>query len=156
MLRKWLNSLDAALNALFGRSTSRRAGLDILAQMSDRRYAPRYPVHEVTRLYVQQRPVTTVIADISESGARFVTRMPRDVGALVGLELPDRGQTMTLPMRVIWDRWGGAHFENGAYFLDLDPSQRTYLLSYLGHVGTVDCEWGDEIVVPRSLEDHLR
>lgn len=99
----------------------------LLQSVIERRVSPRYAVRRLTNLYVTQRPLSTVIVDISSSGARFATRLPREVGIVVGIEITADDESMTLPMRILWDRWSGGCFENGGTFVDLTYLEQEHL-----------------------------
>lgn len=98
---------------------------------SDRRLAPRFEVRDASRIFVTRRPLTTVVVDVSMGGARFATRIAREVGTVVGLELTVDGQTRVLPLRVLWDRWNGAYFEHGGAFVQLTEDEQGFLRRYL-------------------------
>lgn len=111
----------------------RRGGSDVdqlLQDVVERRVSPRFPLCHVTSIFVTQRPLSAVIVDISLSGARFATRLPREAGTVVGLEVTVEGVSMTLPLRVTWDRFGGRYFENGGSFVDLTDIERDHLVRF--------------------------
>lgn len=101
------------------------------AAVEDRRVEPRYDVRDETRIFVTRRPLSAIVVDISHGGARFATRLARDVGTVVGLEIRVDGQTQVLPLRVLWDKWNGTYFEHGGVFVELTPDEKAHIRRYV-------------------------
>lgn len=112
----------------------RQAGIKPTRVKRERRVATRHSLRQLTRLYVTHRPLSAVIVDVSVSGIRFITRMPWDVGSVVGLSVTVDDQIMTLPVLVLWDRWEDGHFESGGCFVALTAAEKKHIARYVEHV----------------------
>jgi hypothetical protein len=144
------------LNKVFKRKAAEVDVDRLLQSVVERRVSPRFLARELTNVYVTRRPLSAVVVDISMSGARFATRLPREVGTVVGLEVSVDGESLILPLRVMWDRWGGKYFENGGFFVDLTPIETEQLRRFIERIrNNPPDEYGldlGEMLMARAVE----
>jgi len=127
--------LDNILKRIQPKASSAAAVSEIQQpSVTERRAAPRFELRQLTSLYVTHRPLSTVIVDVSMTGARFATRMPWEVGSVLGITIAVDDTSMTLPLLVLWDRWAEGHFVNGGSFVALTPEEQAHLSRYVEHV----------------------
>jgi hypothetical protein len=147
------------LNKVFKRKDAAgESNVDRLLQsVVERRVSPRFEVVYMTNIYVTQRPLSALVVDISLSGARFATRLPRDTGSVIGLEITVDDKTLILPLRVLWDRWGGGYFENGGSFVDLTHDETVHLQRFVLYASNHPIDPKDrpniaELLIAKAME----
>jgi len=85
--------------------------------------------------YLTSRPLTAVLVDISESGARIATSLPRDIGMLLGVGMDLDGERVSVPILVRWERplaEGG--FESGGDFVEPTEAELRFIKRFVEHV----------------------
>lgn len=98
---------------------------------ADFRRSPRHRVMKKTAILVSQRPMKSVIVDVSREGARIAALFPRHAGEVVGLSIDVDGNVMTLPLRLAWDKRNDSGWEFGGSFVDLTPEETAHLNAFL-------------------------
>jgi hypothetical protein len=94
----------------------------------EKRRSPRYPVQRTMHVYSADRPMQAMMMDVSMTGARIRARFPRECGSRLGIDLAVDGRTMTLPTRIVWDRFvEGGSWEYGVDFLTLTEEESAHL-----------------------------